>query len=256
MQRQEVYGWLRSTDPSPLHHRSCKLYEPGTGEWLFRSPVWTSWLEGETRCIWIHGIPGAGKTIFASHLIETVKKSCEKQSSASSKYACVYYYCYFGHGQDEAIPFLKWILNKLCRQAGDVPDSLYQLYRGGGEPSVSDLLHALEDVVEDYFTKTYIFVDAVDESIPREDLLDILRDLATDPRFEKLRVLATSREYGDIENVLAEISVPISMRNPLLDEDIAVYVQSQLTRHPKLRRWPAEVQGQVLRALAMKAQGM
>ncbi|GAB1310617.1 NACHT domain-containing protein [Madurella fahalii] len=257
MQRRDVYDWLHSTDPSTLHHKSCKLYEPGTGEWLFRSPVWTSWLEEKTRCIWIHGIPGAGKTIFASHLIETVKMYCAaaQKDCAWPRITCVYYYCYFGHGQDEAIPFLKWVLSQLCRQLDRVPESLHQLYRLGGEPSLSSLLDVLEELMED-FDKVYIFLDAVDESMPREDLLRVLRDFATDSRFDKLRILATSREYIDIETVMMDISAPISMRNPLLDQDIAIFVQSQLAKHPKLSRWPVETRTQAMEALAAKAKGM
>lgn len=217
--------------------------------------MWTSWLEEKTRCIWIHGIPGAGKTIFASHLIETVMKYCAQKSRPWPRFTCVYYYCYFGHSQDEAIPFLKWVLNQLCRQLDQVPESLYQLYRLGGEPSLSSLLDVLEEVMDD-FDKVYVFLDAVDESMPREDLLRVLRDFATDSRFEKVRILATSREYIDIETVMIEISAPISMRNPLLDQDIAIFVQSQLAKHPKLSRWPVEIREQVLEALATKAKGM
>jgi len=40
---------------------------------MLRSQEWTDWLYAKTRCIWIYGIPGAEKTILASHLIEAIK---------------------------------------------------------------------------------------------------------------------------------------------------------------------------------------
>ncbi len=248
----QVYNWLHVTDPSDVHEKSCDAYEPGTGEWLFRSPSWDTWLKEKTRCLWVHGIPGAGKTIFLSHLIETVRDHCADQGFG---HACVYYYCYFGHVQDETTPFLRWILLELCRQLGRIPLAVYNLYRHGGIPTARNLLHALEKVLRG-FNRVFVLVDAVDESLQRENILRVLRDLATDPRFENLRLLATSREYIDIEDVMLEISTPISMRNHLLDHDIALYVRSKLATHRKLRRWPDQIREEVFEVLSTKANGM
>jgi hypothetical protein len=252
MQQQHVYNWLHATDPSDLHEKSCDAYEPDTGEWLFRFPEWASWLDEKTRCLWVHGIPGAGKTIFASHLIETVKTHCLYRGPG---YACVYYYCYFGHAQDEAVPFLRWILLELCRRLGQIPLAVYELYRNGGKPTLRSLLLALQRVVQ-AFERVFIFVDAVDESLNRENLLRVLRDLAASSQFENVRVLATSREYVDIEDVMMQISTPISMRNPLLDEDIALYIRSKLDSHHRLSRWPVHIREQAFKSLAAKADGM
>lgn len=252
VQEQHVYNWLHTTDPSSLHDKSCVTYEPGTGEWLFRAPEWESWLEEKTRCLWIHGIPGAGKTIFASHLIESVKWHRKLQSPS---YALAYYYCYFGHGQDETVPFLKWIILELCRRLRRVPTAVYDLYRHGGSPTARVLLQTLEKVVQ-AFDKVFIIVDAVDESQHRENLLRVLHTLATDARFENLRVLVTSREYVDIEEVMRDIATPVSMRNYLLDQDIALYVRSKLDGDTKLRRWPPHFRDQVFEALTAKANGM
>ncbi|KAF2803858.1 uncharacterized protein BDZ99DRAFT_546446 [Mytilinidion resinicola] len=219
-QRNEIYKWLGVTDPSPLHHRAVKQFEPQTGDWMLRSPEWRDWIDGRNRCLWIHGIPGAGKTVLASHLIENIKGLCENRGSRRCAYA--YYYCYFGHNQDEAAPFLRWTLNRLCREAETIPACIYKIFKKGEQPSVVDLLNALESVLDEFDT-VYLFTDAIDESMPREDLLKILRDLSTDPRFKKIQLLAMSRQYIDIEGTMQNISVPVSMSNPLLDEDIRLF---------------------------------
>jgi thermostable 8-oxoguanine DNA glycosylase len=113
----------------------------------------------------------------------------------------------------------------------------------------------LEKVVQ-AFDKVFIVVDALDESKPRENLLRVLQTLATDARFENLRLLVTSREYIEIEDVMRDIATPISMRNYLLDQDIALYVRSKLDGHTKLRRWPPHFRDQVFEALTTKANGM
>lgn len=167
----------------------------------------------------------------------------------------MYYYCYFGHNQDEAAPFLKWTISHLCRKVDHVPTYVYQLYRHGGEPSLEELLSGLEAIL-DCFGNAYIVVDAIDESKPRDDLLRVLRDLATDSRFQKVHLLATSREYIDIENVMQPVSVPVSMSNPLLEHDIRQYVRAQMTKSPKFKRWPQLLQDEVVEILSTKAKGM
>ncbi|KAK3685175.1 hypothetical protein B0T22DRAFT_537570 [Podospora appendiculata] len=264
LQKQKVHKWLQSTDPRPLHYRACEQYEIGTGDWMLRSDEWKAWLDSKTRCLWIHGIPGAGKTILASHMIESSKElnrsddydsDSDNETARETSSVHLYFYCYFGHNQDEAVPFLRWVVDQLCRLAEHIPPRLYRLYKEGGQPNLVDLMHSLAEILKK-FERVYLFVDAVDESMPRENLLRVIRDLATDSRFDNVRTMVTSRQYIDIENVMSEISIPVSMNNPLLDEAIRIYVEAQLEKHPKLRRWPAYLQEEVLEALSAKAKGI
>jgi hypothetical protein len=249
-----VFKWLEVTDPSPLHHRARKQYEPKTGSWMLRSPKWNDWIECKNRCLWIHGIPGAGKTVLASYLIGEIKNHCKALSGKRCTH--IYYYCYFGHNQDEATPFLRWVINRLCRESDAVPSCIYDMFKHGGTPSLIDLMGALELMLSASFDTVYITIDAIDESMPRADLLKLLRDLATDARFEKIQLLATSRQYLDIERVMEEVSVEVSMSNPLVDEDIRTYVQSQLHTLPNFKRWPPNLLVEAEQALMSKSKGM
>ena len=252
-QRQEVYRWLEHTDPSSLHYRAQKDYEPGTGNWILRTPEWSSWLSANERCLWIHGIPGAGKTVLTSYLIQHIKHHCS--TSPTKKCAYVYYYCYFGRSQNEAAPFLRWLVNQLCRQADSTPRYVYRLYKEAGEPDFEELLMAVGEVLEE-FDCVYLAIDALDESTPRNDLLEVLRALATDTKFQKLQLLASSREYIDIGKVMREFSLSISMANPCVEEDIRLHVRSSLESNSKFKRWPQKLLDDVEDALSKGAQGM
>jgi NACHT domain len=236
-----------------LHHRARELYESGTGEWALRSPDWTNWTAGTTRCLWIRGIPGAGKTVLASHLIESIKAYCLKSNSLRVTYA--YYYCYHGHHQDEVVPFLRWIIARLCRQSECVPVEVYKLYKQGGQPSIEELLDALESIAT-HFGTVYLVVDALDESNPRCNLLRVLDDFVKHPRFEMIQLLATSREYVDIDNTMNNISSSILMSNPLVEGDIRLQVRSSLRTHPKFRHWPDDLLAEVEDAVSTGANGM
>ncbi|KAE9372922.1 hypothetical protein N431DRAFT_467148 [Stipitochalara longipes BDJ] len=148
-----------------IHNRACSRYESGTGDWILRSSEWEAFLNAKHRCLWIHGIPGAGKTILVSHLIEVIKRCKALQSQ---NHGLAYYYCYFGHNQEEVAPMLKWFLGQLCRQVECIPTPLFQLYKNGREPNLMELLACLEAVLQG-FDMVYLIVDAIDESKPRGD---------------------------------------------------------------------------------------
>ncbi|EQB50101.1 hypothetical protein CGLO_10479 [Colletotrichum gloeosporioides Cg-14] len=106
------------------------------------------------------------------------------------------------------------------------------------------------------FDEVYVTVDAIDESNPREDLLKVIRQLATEKRFNKIRLLLTSREYVDIEVVMIEFSMSISMKNEFLDADIRLYTESRLKTEKHIKSWPAELRQETVEALSHGAQGM
>lgn len=251
-QRQEVYRWLERTNPSSLHNLAVKNHEPETGTWLLRLPEWQNWLHQSdaSRLLWLHGIPGAGKTVLASFLIEELKKQC----SYSEEIGRAYYYCHYTHNQDEAAPFLRWLVSQVCRQAQWVPDQLLELHNGGCDPSIPELENVLELALSK-FRSFHIVIDAVDESSPREDLLAVIATLAVDIRFQKLKVLATSRPYFDIERMLKGVSVSISMSNPSVELDIRRMVHSRLHSSRRLKRF-SHLFDRVEEALVTGAQGM
>jgi hypothetical protein len=192
--------------------------------------------------------------VLASHLIENIKKHCAV--TTARKYAYVYYYCYFGHNQDETAPFLRWTISQLCHQAKVVPVDVNLLYETGHESMVRELLCALEAIV-DVFDTVYIAIDAIDESMPRDRFLEVLSDLTcTSSRLKKVQLLAISRQYNDIENRMKHISAPMSMMNPFLREDIKLYVGSELRRNPKFSTWPQALLDETLEVVSNKAQGM
>lgn len=220
---------------------------------MLRLPEWADWVAAKYRCLWIHGIPGAGKTVLASYLVDTVASHC--QDKLGSKCATLYYYCYFGHNQDESAPLLRWIVTQLCRQAEAVPAEAYAVFKQRCEPSLPKLLDALATIL-DGFQTVFVIVDALDESKPRGDLLKTLRDLATDPRFSKIQLLVTSREYVDIERALDEISKRVSMSNSFIERDILLYVRSNLQKNTKFRRWSSQLLDEVEAILSTRAKGM
>jgi hypothetical protein len=204
------------------------------------------------RFLWLHGIPGAGKTVLASFIVEDIKTRFV--GDASNDIGRAYYYCYFGRSQDETQHFLRWVINQLCRQSGYIPSKIREYSYHAVQPGTPDLVAALRAVAQ-RFRRVYIIIDALDESKSADYpiLLSMLTEIAA---IDKISLLATSRRVFEIENVLKDASIGISLSNPLVDEDIRVYTQSQLHSDRKFKHWPESLRSEVEAALVRGAKGM
>lgn len=252
-ERDSILKELVKTDPSSNHINACRLHEYHTGQWLVRSTEYNDWLGGLIRLLWLHGIPGAGKTILASFVVQNIQRFCETSNLNNARWA--YYYCYFGRNQDETYPLLCWIISQLCRQLKYIPEKLRLLNNRGTELGYRDLLEVLSTVIR-RFRRVYIVIDALDESQDRKFLLDLLIKIASDDSFRNVSLLALSRKELDIQQAFEGLCSSISLSNPLVDKDIRVYIESQLQTDRKLSRWPNPLKIEIQHALTKGANGM
>jgi NACHT domain len=239
------------TDPSPNHNYAFGLREEHTCKWLLRTSEFPSVLEGNDPLLWIHGIPGAGKTVLAAFTADQTRQRC----CGKEDYGHAYYYCDFRRDQDETCHFLSWIISQLCRQKRTIPDRLRTLLERGTEVAYHDLLTLLETMVEKFYT-VYIVIDGLDESQNRDRLLTLIQKLASSNEFSNMRIIALSREEEDIKRALKGIGSNISMSNSLVDEDISHFIESSVQSDTRMSRWPEDLQLEVKKKLIEGAKGM
>src|SRR5271168_5040350 len=67
--RDKILTWLDKSDPKVNHGDSRRKHEHGTGNWFLESKAFNDWKTTPGSFIWLHGIPGAGKTIICSSAI-------------------------------------------------------------------------------------------------------------------------------------------------------------------------------------------
>jgi hypothetical protein len=248
----ELHKWLEKINPSTNHNHAGLLFERETGQWLTRSAEWNGWRTGEakSRILWVHGVPGAGKTVLSYYMVEQLRALTRRDKNQG----VAYYYCYHQRNTDETVPFLTWILSQLCRASDYIPETLKEIHDSGCEPTWRELLDCLEAVLT-RFTIAYVVLDAVDETSERRNLLKVLTELGSHKRFHKLHLAVTSREYADIVQEFRGRSVPVDMSNEGVMKDIRKYVSLAL-QESRYSDWPRDLRENVAGVLPVKAGGM
>ena len=211
---KDILKWLTKTDPSSNHAAACAKREAGTGEWFISSHEFSYWLL-PGRSLWLHGIPGAGKTVLCSTIIENVKSRCPQDT------ACLFFYFDFSDKQKQTVINMLYSFVAQLSTSTISPEvrRLYeQCCNGTQEATVSQLTETLRSIA-DNGKRMYIIVDALDECTTQEALLNLLIKILAPLR--TVNLLMTSRNEHNIYVALqGSIDYIISIQDERVDSDI------------------------------------
>jgi hypothetical protein len=248
-----VIRWLNEGvgDPSSNHESAKKKREPTTGRWFIESDDFKSWIQRTRTFAWLHGIPGAGKTVLCSTITEYVEGLC----LANPTYQYAYFYFDFNDTtKQRTSQMLRSVIGQLCCRRGDIPAELHELYKrndvGQRQPTHQQLIEMLHVLTKD--SPTYIIMDALDESSEREELLEtITKELG------RMNILATSRKEQDINEFLNDVAdITISITGSKIDDDIGLHVRKCFESDKTFRNWPQSLKRKTEETLVDKADGM
>jgi hypothetical protein len=62
--RNAIVGWLSNTDPFLNHSVAREKRESATGNWFIKGDTYKEWLNNPNSFLWLHGIPGCGKSVL------------------------------------------------------------------------------------------------------------------------------------------------------------------------------------------------
>jgi hypothetical protein len=254
--RDHVIKWLwSSANPSTNHHAARSKHEPGTGAWLIESEGFENWQTNANRLMWIHAIPGAGKTILCSTIIDQIEMIC--RSNPSSEYA--YFYFDFNDQHKQTVSgLLRSLVAQLCDRRPTLPpevESLYDWHNGWQEPRNQNLIQIIISLLSSS-DRIFLIIDALDECIERYELCQMIHQLMGGYS-ESLKLLVTSRKEQDITTSLRDIvHVEIGIQTTEVDNDIELHVQKCLENDPKLKRWNEAIKYEILDSLVRGSCGM
>lgn len=256
--RQNVLDWITPINYALVQNDLIAQRQAGTGQWLLESVEFQTWLESDKesdkQTLFCPGIPGAGKTILTSTVVDHL---CTKFQGDKST-GIAYLYCNFRRRYEQKPEdLIASLLKQLIQERPCVPDSVRTLHdqhkNKGSRPSLDELSKTLELVLTDFST-FYIVVDALDEcqSIDgyRSRFLPHLFSLRTK---NKVKLFATSRQIPEIAN---EFNGCLSREILATDEDVGTYLDGHISLLPKFVLKSPELKEEIKTQLIKAVEGM
>jgi predicted ATPase len=249
-ERRTIIEWLTSIDYAPQQDDFISRCQEGTGQWVLDSNEFQTWLNESKQTLFCPGMPGAGKTMITSIIVDYI---CAKfQNDANIGIAYIYYNFRSQNKQKPANLFAS-LLRQLVQRQSSVPESvksLYECHRNKPGPPPNDILRVLHAVVADY-SRTFIFVDALDEyQVSDGGRMRLLSEIFNLQAKTNISFFATSRFMPEIMNafkgtILLEISAS--------GRDVKTYLEGHMLQLPScVMRSPAlqeKIKAEIIKAV-------
>lgn len=220
------------------------------------------WLQGQHDCLWLSGIPGSGKTVLTSHIIENTQLHCLDASEA-----CVYFYCDYKDPESQDV---KNILGSLVAQlAACNTDAFSQLEKHYNacqahsalpKPPDQQSLIEIFSKMSQFFDSIYVIVDGIgecgnDARKVAQAVVDLtLRNWIAG---SVVPVALLSREEEDLRSLFATHAVHIEIAAK--SGDLQLFVSEEIEkrmRNGTLEISSIELKDTILSKLVGGAQGM
>ncbi|KAI0859030.1 hypothetical protein F4860DRAFT_280944 [Xylaria cubensis] len=250
----EILNWLIPTDYGPQQTDYLRRRQTGTGQWLLNSEEYQNWIKEPNKTLFCPGIPGAGKTILTSIVVEDLEKRFYNKTTT----VVAYLYCNYKRQAEQTIEnLLSSLLKQVAQTQPSLPHSLEELYNrhkvNRTRPLSDKVYKALESVALQN-SRVFIIVDALDECQPfdgcRTKFLSAIFDLQKKAR---VNIFATSRFISDVTD---QFKGAISMEIRATKDDISKYLQGHLPELPKFVTNHSSLQDEITTSITEAADGM
>ncbi|KAI9731302.1 MAG: hypothetical protein M1834_005205 [Cirrosporium novae-zelandiae] len=254
---QQVFRWLFEGNYENPHLRASTLQLSGTCTWPYEHHALQEWLGWSGKpVLWMHGIPGSGKTVLASNIINYCLRSIP-----SPEYAVTYFYCDFREKeaqQPEAV--IGALISQLCTKLPSIPESIMKTFQNhrtaSGDvspPTYTTLLSLFEETLE-HLARVKIVIDGLDECNCRDKLLENLLNLR-DKGPCQLSLLISSRQEMDLQRLLRDVSnIPLNWDT--VNNDINRFIEVEIESQPHFHRLNKEFKVEIVDTLSKHARGM
>ncbi|KAI3329791.1 hypothetical protein F4824DRAFT_372120 [Ustulina deusta] len=265
--RQSVIAWL-ALEQLPHDDNREKLLRDclkGSCDWVLKQEKVASWVKIDSRLpvVWLHGKPGAGKSVICASLIDLLEDS----GITTFSYFCKY------HQDDTSSQILRTLVLKIIESSPDFSTIVFtefvQKYR---EPSLRilqtmlmgsgdkpGLLHGIP--------ACRIVIDGLDECNPKERkciVEDLLKLVSVNSRGGNCKLLISSRDVPEISLAVQKKRrdvgvISLSNERDSLDHTIQLFVENRLRDFVEEReslQIGHEVVEDIVHIMADKADGM
>jgi hypothetical protein len=223
--------------------------------WLLNDERFKRWLKGSEHTVFCPGMPGAGKTVIASIVIDHLWNHFQADDNIS----VAHLYCSYKRQQEQTCDnVVADFLGQLVRQQTSLPKIVKDLYqrhnRQKSRPQLEEVSEALRLVASSY-NRVFFVIDALDESETngtRQGLLSEMFGLQSSVH-TSISILITSRfvpeDFGKCHD---HIEIEIRARN----EDREKYIKGQIPRLPSCVSKRLDLRDAIEEAIVEAVDGM
>jgi hypothetical protein len=227
---QAVLDWLTPVDYATQQSDFISRRQEGTGQWLLDSDQFRNWVDQSNQTLFCPGIPGAGKTMMTSTVVEHLQTRFRNDSSVG----IAYIYCNFRR-QHEQKPtdLIMSLLKQLIQRRPSVLKGINALYKRHNDertrPSYDEISNALQSVLTNY-KRIFIIIDALDECQASDgSRRKFLSEVSNHQAKMGVSLFATSRSILDITNMFQGVT---SLEIRASYEDVQIYLSGHMSRLP------------------------
>lgn len=250
----EGLDWLTPVNYGLQQSDYLARRQQGTGQWLLDSEEFKTWLATDKQTLFCAGIPGAGKTILASIVIDYLSSKFFNDS----KVGLAYIYCNFQRQNEQRIDdLLASLLKQLAENQNSVPESVRELYQKHKatrtRPSLDEVARVLGSTASLY-SRIFIVVDALDECQASKDCRTrLLSELFSLQKEHRTSILATSRPISDIMDCFSK---GVSLEIRASAADVERYLDAHISQLPSFVQHDTQLQEEITVGISKAVDGM
>jgi hypothetical protein len=219
------------------------------------SKEYQAWLETSGQTMFCPGIPGAGKTILTSVVIDDLGKRFQMDNTIG----IAYIYCNYRRQDDQRIDkILLSILKQLAERQPSLPEVVKVLHNyhkpRRTRPLVKEISATLQSLTGTY-TRVYFIVDAVDECQASDgSRADLLTELLGLQNSCGASLFMTSRKMSEIRESFTDNVIELEIRASA--EDVSRYLDSRIVCLSKVVQSNAQLREDIKTEVTRAVDGM
>lgn len=235
-----MFSWISEINYSSKHEHFRDQQVHGTGQWFWDHAQYNMWRSSELSTILLlHGIPGCGKTVLTSALVEKLR---EERRRSLYQGPIAHFYCRDDENEERLRnphEILCNIVKQLAKgdpQARDILMAEYQRRRTicdqeGSEltrPRASDCEYIIREMTR--VTGITIVIDGLDEvkDTDRPELLEVLLNIRSNSK-SVAKIFATSRDHRQVLSFLSE-AIQIRIQSHDNRDDLENFTRLKVSR--------------------------
>jgi hypothetical protein len=252
--RQKILDWLTPVDYDSQQTDYIKRRQPGTGQWLLDSAKYQTWLNTDKQTLFCPGIPGAGKTILTSIVVDSLCNRFHNDTTIG----IAYLYCNFRRQDEQKIDeLLASLLKQLTEGQPSLPGTvkdLYDRYKAKGTKPLPEETSKVLQSLATMYSKIYFVVDALDECRVSDGCrTKFLSEIFSLQAKYGANIFATSRFLPEIIDQFKEAT---TLEIRASNEDVQIYLDDHMFRLPGFVRRSLELQDKIKTAILNAVDGM